>query len=169
MYVGFDAVFQDWLGPDGQSAYGMDGPRLSDGDFHHGSTFQADLILDEEQTAELLRHMAAGFRPVFWLNRPPHAGSKLMQPCPLCEGRGVVHKPTSDAVEKMLRLVTKSDKLHDLTDAQFAEVLCNEVWAHLPLTGFASEVAPHAVERLKRANGGPLPRETQSPPPASTS
>jgi hypothetical protein len=42
-------------------------PRLSLGDFHHGSAFPAEVVLTPDQEQELREALADGFRPVFYL------------------------------------------------------------------------------------------------------
>ena len=42
--------------------------RLTSGDFHSGTTFDAVIVLDAEQEDELKWAIAQGYRPVFWLS-----------------------------------------------------------------------------------------------------
>lgn len=60
-------VFQD-LEKNGKSVYSTQkGVHLSMGSFHSGSTFSADLDLDDGQKRELREILAEGFTPVFWM------------------------------------------------------------------------------------------------------
>mgnify|MGYP001580239085 CR=1 FL=1 len=61
-------VFEDWQRK-GRSIYATEeGLRLSMGDFHSGSTFDATIEVDEEQAAELHRALSTGACPVFWVS-----------------------------------------------------------------------------------------------------
>lgn len=42
--------------------------HLTEGDFHSGSTFMANIILTLDQRLELLAALAAGYTPVFWID-----------------------------------------------------------------------------------------------------
>ena len=60
-------VFLDWQ-KQGQSVYNSEvGIGLSLGCFHSGTTFQATLILDADDAAELRRAIGSGYQPVFEL------------------------------------------------------------------------------------------------------
>ena len=63
-------VFLDWeiLPPDRASDAEIL-LHLSNGDFHSGSTFSANIDLTEEQAAELQTAMDKGYRPVFWATK----------------------------------------------------------------------------------------------------
>ena len=58
-------VFEDWQ-KDGKSVYQTpEGIYLSLGNFHSGTTFDADIDLDAGDEKELQRAIDAGFVPVF--------------------------------------------------------------------------------------------------------
>lgn len=58
-------VFDDWT-KDGESVYNTKlGIELSMGDFHSGSTFNAEIKLNKEQRSEIEKSIAAGFHPTF--------------------------------------------------------------------------------------------------------
>ena len=58
-------VFDDWKYR-GKSIYATDaGIELSKGDFHSGTTFDGEIILDPEQEEEVSLAMIAGFSPSF--------------------------------------------------------------------------------------------------------
>jgi hypothetical protein len=62
-------VFSGWVDRLGVNvSYTPEGAELSLGDFHGGSTFQAEIHLDPEQEAELRAALARGFSPEFWLS-----------------------------------------------------------------------------------------------------
>ncbi len=70
-------VFEDWR--DGaatiKSIYGtLEGVRLSLGDFHSGSTFTGEIVLDIEQEEELRRSILVGAVPVFRIYLPTKRG-----------------------------------------------------------------------------------------------
>lgn len=63
-----DLVFYDWIKKGGKSVYStIEGIHLSTGDFHSGSTFAGQILLDSEQEAELLQALDEGYEPVFWI------------------------------------------------------------------------------------------------------
>jgi len=60
-------VFEDWQDDKGDSIYNTDtGVSLAAGQFHSGTTFDAEIDLSDEDTKELWLAMVAGCRPVFW-------------------------------------------------------------------------------------------------------
>jgi hypothetical protein len=59
-----ELVFSDWLNSKNESVYCKNG-ELSYGSFHSGSTFKADIHLNDNQKLELLEAMQKGFIPVF--------------------------------------------------------------------------------------------------------
>ena len=61
-------VFYDWH-KDGRSVYSTEGiaAALSSGDFHSGTTFDAEIVLTEDNEADLRSALAQGYRPVFWV------------------------------------------------------------------------------------------------------
>ena len=62
-------AFRDWqrrCAPIGDVDY----CRLSLGDFHVGTTFDAEITLDAEQEAELREAIEAGYQPVWWGELP---------------------------------------------------------------------------------------------------
>lgn len=60
-------IFHDWL-RDGRSVYqSEEGVRLSSGQFHSGSTFDGEIVLEAEYAEELLEDFERGYRPAFWL------------------------------------------------------------------------------------------------------
>ena len=62
-----ELVFRDWEHK-GKSIYNTQkGVELSMGSFHSGSTFSAELELDDDQKRELRQILADRFTPVFWL------------------------------------------------------------------------------------------------------
>ena len=64
-------VFDDWQ-DNRKSIYATEkGVALSMGAFHSGSTFKADIELDDEDAAELLDAMQEGFVPVFECRQRP--------------------------------------------------------------------------------------------------
>ena len=64
-------VFDDWRRPAGGSIYATpDGVVLSMGDFHSGTTFDAEISLDRENTIELTEAVAHGYVPVFTVALP---------------------------------------------------------------------------------------------------
>ena len=61
-------VFYDWIDAKGESIYGTEtGFALSRGDLHAGSTFDCEILLDDEQ--EVLDALAKGFRPCFYISK----------------------------------------------------------------------------------------------------
>jgi len=60
-------VFNDWQ-KDCKSIYQTEkGTDLSSGSFHSGTTFDAEIGLDKEDTAELQKAIENGFTPVFYV------------------------------------------------------------------------------------------------------
>ncbi len=60
-------VFYDWRDK-GISIGGTErGCKLSKGDFHGGSTFEARIDIDAWQEKELREALASGYQPVFWV------------------------------------------------------------------------------------------------------
>lgn len=69
-----DLVFHDWIGKSGKSIYNTtEGIHLSTGDFHSGSTFAGQILLDSGQEAELLKAVGEGYSPVFWISKGGYA------------------------------------------------------------------------------------------------
>jgi len=67
-------VFDDWIGKDMKSVYNtINGTHLSIGNFHSGTTFSGQILLDSEQEDELLQALDEGYRPVFWISRGDYA------------------------------------------------------------------------------------------------
>lgn len=63
-------VFHDWIDPVTGSIYQTQkGIELSMGDFHSGTTFDGEIIVDPFQEEELKRAIKAGNNPVFYLIR----------------------------------------------------------------------------------------------------
>lgn len=66
-------VFHDWLDRYHESVYytatGVE--ELANGDFHHGSTFQARIEVLAENAEHLKQAMEAGYRPVFYVVPAP--------------------------------------------------------------------------------------------------
>ena len=61
-------VFNDWQ-KDGGSIYNTEeGINLSMGDFHSGSTFDGEIIVNADQKLELEKAMEAGYQPTFWMS-----------------------------------------------------------------------------------------------------
>lgn len=61
-------VFDDWRDKKHQSVYStQDGIDLSMGDFHAGTTFEAEISLNAEQEAELRDALREGYVPVFYV------------------------------------------------------------------------------------------------------
>jgi len=61
-------VFDDWRNKDHQSIYNTEeGVDLSTGDLHSGSSFKAEITLDEECSEDMKRALEAGYVPVFWV------------------------------------------------------------------------------------------------------
>jgi hypothetical protein len=64
-------VFDDWQDRQRQSIYTTDaGVRLSMGDFHSGSTFDAEIFLDQDQEYEMKRALMCSCVPVFYVSWP---------------------------------------------------------------------------------------------------
>ncbi len=64
-------VFSDWKGSDFKSVYNTEeGVELTVGDFHSGSTFDAVIELDKEQSAELKSALQKGFIPFCYVSLP---------------------------------------------------------------------------------------------------
>ena len=60
-------VFNDWR-KEGKSIYcTQEGIDLSMHDFHSGSTFDGEIILDEQQERELKEALNKGYQPIFWV------------------------------------------------------------------------------------------------------
>ena len=60
-------IFDDWK-KDFVSIYNTEkGFELSSGDFHSGTTFDATIILNEENERQLRDALANGYRPTFWV------------------------------------------------------------------------------------------------------
>lgn len=59
-------VFDDWKNH-GRKVKGEEYVRLSEHDFHSGTTFDAEVFLDDEQRRELLGFCDEGFQPTFIL------------------------------------------------------------------------------------------------------
>lgn len=60
-------IFWDWT-KHGKSIYQTEeGVELSSRDFHSGSTFNAEITLNEEQEAEMKEALAEGYEPLFLL------------------------------------------------------------------------------------------------------
>ncbi len=63
-------VFDDWRDASHQSVYCTEkGVELSMGDLHHGSTFLADIQLDEDSSRELETALSEGYIPVFYVSK----------------------------------------------------------------------------------------------------
>ena len=62
-------VFYDWHGSLGKSVNDADFHRLSTGSLHSGTTFQAEITMDEDTAAELREALDAGYQPVFWMGK----------------------------------------------------------------------------------------------------
>ena len=61
-------VFNDWQ-KDGESIYNTEkGIDLSMGDFHSGSVFNGEIVVNAAQKLELEKAMKAGYQPVFWMS-----------------------------------------------------------------------------------------------------
>ena len=61
-------VFLDWR-KKGQSIYSTpEGIELSKGDFHSGSTFHGEIILEREEGEEFRKAILKGFQPCFWVS-----------------------------------------------------------------------------------------------------
>ena len=61
-------VLDDWRNNKHASIYSeLQGVELSTGVFHSGTTFEAEIKLDEADQAELAEAMCAGFVPVFYV------------------------------------------------------------------------------------------------------
>ena len=59
-------VFHDWCDKSLKSVYATEkGIELSADDFHHGSTFNATIEVDDSE--ELKKHLQQGFVPVFYM------------------------------------------------------------------------------------------------------
>lgn len=59
-------IFEDWQDPNGVSIYSTEeGVELSMGDLHSGSTFYAELEVDEDTAEELHRANASGCKAIF--------------------------------------------------------------------------------------------------------
>ncbi len=69
-------VFDDWRdGATSRSIYAsLEGVRLSMGDFHSGSTFTGEIVLDIEQEEALRRSIQVGAIPVFRIYLPTKRG-----------------------------------------------------------------------------------------------
>ena len=64
-----ELVFDEWRDK-GESIYDREeAVRLSEGDFHSGSMFDAEIELDEDTAAELQAALKDGFTPVFYVAR----------------------------------------------------------------------------------------------------
>ena len=75
-------VFDDWMGKDMKSVYStIKGTHLSTGDFHSGTTFSGQILLDSEQEAELLQALDEGYMPVFWISRNTHTPNLFKEDC----------------------------------------------------------------------------------------
>ena len=60
-------VFDDWR-TCGKSVYNTEeGVELSSGDFHSGTTFEGEIVLDAEQEEELKKRLGDRYQPVFWV------------------------------------------------------------------------------------------------------
>ena len=67
--LGIALVFYDWRGSLGKSGNDADFHRLSTGSLHSGTTFQAEITLDEDIADELREALDAGYQPVFWMGK----------------------------------------------------------------------------------------------------
>jgi hypothetical protein len=60
-------VFEDWRDREHRSIYNTpEGVELSMGSFHSGTTFEAELELDPDDSANLAAALRDGYRPVFY-------------------------------------------------------------------------------------------------------
>ena len=61
-------VFSDWRDKNHKTIYNTEkGIDLSMGAFHNGTTFDADIELDEDSASELKQALDEGFNPVFYV------------------------------------------------------------------------------------------------------
>lgn len=60
-------VVHDWISqPNSESVYDS-APELSEGDLHHGSTFDAIILLPEDAIHDIEYAAGSNIRPVFYL------------------------------------------------------------------------------------------------------
>lgn len=63
-----ELVFDDWRDAKYKSIYRTtEGVELSLSDFHSGTTFEAEIVLDEESEQILRQALANKFHPVFYI------------------------------------------------------------------------------------------------------
>ena len=61
-------VFERWENTQGENVgHTEEGIELSLGIFHAGSTFDAEITLDDSEADELRESLGRGFRPVFYV------------------------------------------------------------------------------------------------------
>ena len=63
-------VFDDWRTGIDSIYTTVDGMSLSSGQFHSGTTFNAEISLDGEDAVELTRALRRGYIPVFIVSLP---------------------------------------------------------------------------------------------------
>lgn len=75
-----DLVFHDWLQGTGLASiyFSKAGVALTAGDFHHGTTFEAEVIIEEEE--DLVKWLQQGFVPVFSAHLPKPAKPEDVEP-----------------------------------------------------------------------------------------
>lgn len=61
-------ILEDWQKNGKLLSNTNDGVFLSMGDFHAGCTFEGNIELTVDQRLELIGAIAAGYRPVFWVD-----------------------------------------------------------------------------------------------------
>lgn len=64
---------------------------------------------------------------------------------------------TDTTIARLLRAAATEARLREKTDEEIADELLHTVWAELDITSVHSCLIEHAIERLHRAKGGPLP------------
>jgi len=82
-------IFNDWQNQEYDSIYNTEeGISLSMTDFHAGTTFNGEIIIDSEQEKFLKEAINEGYRPVFFITNAMHSdgeGRGKKEYCGICD------------------------------------------------------------------------------------
>lgn len=74
-----------------------------------------------------------------------------------------IEERKAEVVRRLFDCASAADRLQKMTDAELAKLLEEHVWANMSMLSVESEVVSSAIDRLRRAGGGPLPDEAAKP------